>query len=488
MKTKPVILVVDDQLQYLKLLEAYLVPQGYEILKAANGEAALEILSGNQIDLILLDVMMPKMSGFEVLEKLRAGDKTRLIPAVMVTALGEVEDRVTALEAGCDDFITKPFNKVELLARVKSLLRISYFRRQLDEKEKFEAVIRQMGDGVVVCSPDWVIVELNAAAAKYLNVPDSQGKNLLDLFFAGFSSAISREELAATAQPQRIFDLIRPETKQAKAFYLEACVDLIAAPDGKIANIVAALRDVTARREEERLTADFLNLISHKLKTPLVGAMGNIELLKDNFFGQLNDEQRGAVVTVSLGIQKLRRLFDRLIFFVTIGQSRSKKEEEITALGPAMENCRMQITESYPDKKINLSSDLPGDFPPLAIGAKELITLLVELADNAVKFNDKPEVNILLSGKIEPPGFVSLCFADNGPGIPSENYDRVFDRFFQAEKYFTGQVEGLGLGLPLAKRLVEGVGGKFRVESGGPGKGIKLCFTLPVFDQVLRQR
>ena len=83
MKAKPVILVVDDQPKNIKLLEAYLVPQGYEIVEAASGEEALGKLPGNQIDLILLDIMMPGMSGFEVLEKLRAGEKTRLIPVVM---------------------------------------------------------------------------------------------------------------------------------------------------------------------------------------------------------------------------------------------------------------------------------------------------------------------------------------------------------------------------------------------------------------------
>ena len=141
MKNKPVILVVDDQFQNNELLEAYLVPQGYEIIKAASGEEALAKAASGP-DLILLDVMMPKMNGFEVLKKLRADEKTRLIPVVMVTSLKETEDRVTALEAGCDDFISKPFDKLELLARVKSMLKISYYRRQLDEKDKFKEVVK----------------------------------------------------------------------------------------------------------------------------------------------------------------------------------------------------------------------------------------------------------------------------------------------------------------------------------------------------------
>ena len=121
------ILLVDDQPQNNELLEAYLVPQGYEIIKAANGEEALAKLAANPIDLILLDVMMPGMDGFEVTRRVRQDDKTRLLPIILVTALREVEDRVKGIVAGCDDFISKPFDKIELLARVRSLLKVKAY-------------------------------------------------------------------------------------------------------------------------------------------------------------------------------------------------------------------------------------------------------------------------------------------------------------------------------------------------------------------------
>ena len=127
MKDKPVILVVDDQPQNIELLEAYLSPQGYEIIRAANGEEALEKLSGNQIDLILLDVMMPGMDGFEVTRRVRQDATHRLLPIILVTALQETEDRVKGIEAGCDDFISKPIDKTELLARVRSLLKVKAY-------------------------------------------------------------------------------------------------------------------------------------------------------------------------------------------------------------------------------------------------------------------------------------------------------------------------------------------------------------------------
>jgi putative two-component system response regulator len=127
MNNKPVILVVDDQPQNIELLEAYLVPEGYEIVKAANGEEALEKLSGNQIDLMLLDVMMPGMDGFEVTRRVRQDDKKRQLPIILVTALRETEDRVKGIEAGCDDFISKPVDKMEILARIRSLLKVKAY-------------------------------------------------------------------------------------------------------------------------------------------------------------------------------------------------------------------------------------------------------------------------------------------------------------------------------------------------------------------------
>ena len=141
MKDKPVILVVDDEPQNIELLEAHLVPQGYEIVKAANGEEALGKLSDTQIDLILLDVKMPDMDGFEVTRRVRQDNTHRLLPIILVTVLRETQDRVRGIEAGCDDFISYPVDKMELLARVRSLLKVkayndlmSNYRKELESE------------------------------------------------------------------------------------------------------------------------------------------------------------------------------------------------------------------------------------------------------------------------------------------------------------------------------------------------------------------
>src|SRR5690242_9005634 len=120
---RPKILVVDDVRENARLLEAVLIPRGYEVVIAYDGQAALDLAKANELDLILLDVVMPGLDGFAVCSHLRANDDTAVLPVIMVTSSTEAE-KTKAIEAGADDFITKPFNHDELLTRVRSLLRI----------------------------------------------------------------------------------------------------------------------------------------------------------------------------------------------------------------------------------------------------------------------------------------------------------------------------------------------------------------------------
>lgn len=129
------VLVVDDNAQNAELLEAYLDDLGVEVSIAHDGQAALDAAALSPPDLILMDIMMPRMSGYQATERLKGDPKTRGIPIIMVTALGEVGDVERAVDCGADDFLTKPVNKVELLARVRSLLRVRQLQQDLDKAQ-----------------------------------------------------------------------------------------------------------------------------------------------------------------------------------------------------------------------------------------------------------------------------------------------------------------------------------------------------------------
>jgi putative two-component system response regulator len=136
MDMKVKILVVDDEDRNLRLMKLLLTSFGYDVLTASNGEEALEMVHDIPPDVILLDIMMPKMDGFEVAKQLKREEETKIIPIVMVTALNGVEDRVKALEAGADDFLNKPVDKTELRARVQSLVKVKAYNDHMQNYQK----------------------------------------------------------------------------------------------------------------------------------------------------------------------------------------------------------------------------------------------------------------------------------------------------------------------------------------------------------------
>ena len=139
------ILIVDDDARNLKLIEAFLLPMKCNVIKAANGNDALSIINRTNVDLILCDVMMPEMDGYEVCRRIKENETTRLIPVVLVTALDDMEAKIKGIESGADDFLTKPPNKMELLARTKSLLNI---KKLNDNLTSIEYVLFSMANAV----------------------------------------------------------------------------------------------------------------------------------------------------------------------------------------------------------------------------------------------------------------------------------------------------------------------------------------------------
>jgi putative two-component system response regulator len=132
------ILVADDQAPNRELLEELLTPHGCKVVTVPDGAAALEELTRTRFDLVLLDVMMPHLNGFEVCEKIKNNPDTYLIPVIMITALSDKQDRIEGIKAGADDFLTRPLDRTELLARVRSLLKL---KQRTDELERAESVL-----------------------------------------------------------------------------------------------------------------------------------------------------------------------------------------------------------------------------------------------------------------------------------------------------------------------------------------------------------
>jgi len=477
MSAKAKILVVDDEPVNVKLLAANLEPQGYDVLTAANGRDALAVLAAGPVDLILLDVMMPGLNGFEVTARLRSDKATQLIPIVLVTALKDTSDRVKGIEAGCDDFISKPFDRVEVLARVKALLKISYYRRLLDEKEKFEAVVRRTQEGIVICDNAWSIVEINPAAGKYLDITGASRLNIVEHIFNNFSVSSSREEFVDLASGHKRLDIARQATQQFKLLCLELDMDAVKDPSGAVSSIVLSFRDVTQIRKEELNKQDFLALISHKLRTPMTVISGHVSLLNDEILGTCNEKQKKSLAAISNQSDLLIGLIGKLIKFAEINRQAldlSLEDVEPALFFTAAADALIAASKA---RKIEFRLDCPDKDLRVRTSRGYLSIMINNLLENAVKFNDSPTVKISVSVAKTSEGVV-ISVGDNGRGIPAEDQEKIFERFYQVEKNFTGQVEGIGLGLALTKHLAGGLGGRIELASA-IGKGSIFTIVLP---------
>ncbi len=380
---------------------------------------------------------------------------------MLLTSLSAGEDRIRGIEAGCDDFISKPFDKNELFTRVRALLRSSFYRRALDEREKFEAVIQEMGDGVIVCKRDGTVTSINRSAKEHLDL--IEGENFVDHIFEKYQVSAERDSVTDLTVKRKHFDIKREATEAFNPLYLETSMDVLRAPSGEISSVIVVLRDVTNKRIEEFMAEDFLALITHKFNTPITVVREALSLVKEEIREGVTLEILKAAEAKILDIHNL----SQRLTFVLEAQSKGLRENLSTSL---IEN-RIALAKERLDKTYGIEAIVEKHLsvPKVALW-KALV--LEELLENAYKFHDNEALRVRITiGE----NFMEVI--DNGAGIPAEERRRIFEPFYQIYKYFHGNIPGLGLGLTLVKKLVELNKGKVAIESEiGKGTVFKIIF------------
>ncbi|KST67564.1 response regulator [Mastigocoleus testarum] len=187
----PKVLVVDDNAASRMTAVALLAMEGYQVIEAESGATAVDLVNHKQPDLILLDVMMPEMDGFEVCQIIKQDEQTRLIPVIFITALNDRRSRIRGIEVGADDFLSKPFDRVELAARVKSLVHQKRLNEDLDHAEKVLFSIARAIESRDPNTGDHCerLVSLGQAFGEYLNLPRHQ---IRDLMWGGYLHDIGK--------------------------------------------------------------------------------------------------------------------------------------------------------------------------------------------------------------------------------------------------------------------------------------------------------
>lgn len=403
----------------------------------------------------------------------KSGFKTRSIMALPLVLKGKVIGVIEVINRIGADFSFDDLNTLEAFSSQAAVAveNARLFTSLAEEKQKLEAVFSEMKDGAVLTDEQGEILLINEAGREYLDFPSPSLREKL----ANFSLEPSWENLLKGASGPRAFDWIR---KEPKKLILEGSLVRFAEEEKKLLWI---FRDVTLERQEARLKRSFLSLISHKLKTPLVSITGYSQLLVEEV-QKPREAQNHAFMANSLGTvysqgQRLSGLVRRLLDFIDLQELedvRSKPEafdldqaveESLKSLQPFLERSKSKVEK---DPSLNVR----------VLGNSALVRqVLGNLIENAVKFNPKQERKVRIFCSLSG-GEVEVQVQDNGPGIPPEDQKRLFQTFHQVDEFFTGQVEGWGLGLAYVKKAVELCGGKVGLQSR-IGEGSVFSFTLP---------
>lgn len=496
------ILNVDDNEANRYVKSRLLSGAGFEVLESGTGQGALDLANTKHPDLVLLDIRLPDMTGFDVCRTLRAGQRTAHIPIVHISAthVGPVNE-AESMEAGADIYLGEPVDPKQLLSAIRALLRLRATEQGLAVSEER---MRLAIEGAGIATWD-VVVDTGALAAS------EQLWRML-----GYTAPVPEPTFDAWLQHVRpgerpeVAEAFREACERGKPFVLEHRVMLAGgedrwiAPYGKLhvdalgmRRLVGVATDATDRRradleresllrdartaqqlaeEAVRMKDEFLAILSHEMRTPMSAVLGWLHLLKS---GKLTPEQHAtALETIERNARAQTQVVNDLLDVSRIVTGKMDVEMAVVPLDHAIERALDGSRAAAAQRSVELVPHLARGTWNVRGNAERLEQVIGNLLSNAVKFSPeggKVDVRLQRAG---PSARVSVV--DRGEGIPPDVLPHVFDRFRQADSSTQRRHGGLGLGLAIVKALVDAHGGTIEVESAGEGRGATFSVMLPL--------
>lgn len=464
------ILIVDDEeigrLMLCRLLEA----EGYRVECAENGSAGIEMARILEPDLILLDVVMPVIDGYEVCEILRRDPDLAEVPVIMLTSLDDPDSRLKGLDVGADDFLSKPVQPDELKARARTVTRLNRYRRLRTERARFGWVVENADDGYLLTDQNGQLLYANSQAKKILGLtqihPTSDALRLIGRHFK-----LRPPELWSTwpkLPTETTLNLLRPESAQTPAVWLDVRVQ----NHGN--ETLLKLRDVTDERATRRCVWTFESLISHKLRTPLTKVQLGLSMITKKANRLTNEKIQEFADMAFDGTLELQHQLEGILGYLNTPTATPDGDGfPLAKLPDILDNITVQL--GLPRSEPRFEGKLPNQ---LYLSSQAVELILFELFQNSKKFHPSKTPTIALSLK----GFsdhVTIEIKDDGLCLTPEQLQRAAQPYYQGEKSFTGQVRGLGLGLSMVSAMVWEVGGDCLLRNREDSDGLVVELKLP---------
>lgn len=478
---KSKILIADDDPIARESLSTLLLNGQYELEFANNGRQALDKALTWLPDLVLLDAMMPWLDGFSVCRQLRDMPQTAEVPILLITALDDQDSHIRGIEAGADDFISKPFNRSILRARIRTITRLNRYRHLVAERTKFERVVDQANNGFLLINEHDEILFANPAARHYLGLLSDDDEADKAEFMATVAQQYQcHPESVWESWPQRPSGgqgryLVRPETSNARDFWLQVDIlDSFMTESGT--NYIISLVDVTTQLSAFRDTSHFHALMSHKLRTPLTSVICGLEILANSDLPQ--DQAPRVIELAREGTQRLSKDINQIINYLTAatpnqGGQGCEIETFVTIFEKMCQNLAIQKAD------VNIPN-FPDSITSICLTPQTIEVIVREILTNSQKFHPQQSPFVELSLSVLPDHQVKIQISDDGLSLSPEQLARVWQPYYQGDKYFTGEVDGVGLGLALIASFVWGVGGQCRLYNRSSGPGVTVELTLPL--------
>ena len=522
------ILIVDDRPENLVALEAILEPLGHPLTRAESGEEALRHVLTRDFAVILLDVQMPGLNGFETAQMIKSRERSRFTPIIFLTAINK-EDRYVfeGYSVGAVDYMFKPFQPDILRSKVSVFVDLYVKSEQLREAERREIELRHaaelhaskaqmaeimgsVGEAIVTVGEDHRIRLFNPAAEGmwHCSAGDVLGRPLAELLHPRFRGEVLAELLQSakhtngpSPQGSEVLAGIRADGTE---FPIEASVSCLRIADETLATLVA--RDVSERRRaEEALRAQarelgslnqklharqreletamgarsrFYASMSHELRTPINAIMGYNDLLLATVYGPLSESQAEGIERSQKAARHLLELVNDVLDLSKIEAGKLELKTEEVSIAALVHDLFTTIRPLAEERGCALSFAGERCARRIITDPRRVRQILLNLLSNAIKFGEGKPVEVDCTE--EEDGSVAVEVRDQGRGIAPADVAKVFEEFVQLDGH---QQQGTGLGLPISQRLAALLGGSLTVKSV-EGEGSTFRLLLPAEFQV----
>ena len=509
------LLAVDDSITYLQELGSQLRREGYHVVMASSGEEALELLAARPVDGILLDLVMPGLSGQDTCKRIKQRAEWRDIPLIMLTARDDRDAMIEGINAGADDYIAKSADFDVLKARLRAQLRRKYFEdenRRIREKlvrRETEATAREQGeaeqkkldqrlrdqqfytrsliesniDALMTTDPLGIITDVNkqmealtgCTRDELIGAPSKNYFTDPERAEAAIKLVLSEKKVTDYELTARARDGKKTEVSyNATTFYDR---------DRTLQGVLAIARDVTERKRNEQALqetntelasaksaaeeanlakSDFLSSMSHELRSPLNAILGFAQLME--LASPLpTDSQKESIAQILQAGWHLLKLINEILDLSVIESGKVSLSTESVSLAEVMSECQAMMEPQA--QQLGIGMTFPRFDNPFFVSADRtrLKQIVINLLSNAIKYN-KEQGTVVVDCTTSTPGFTRISVKDTGAGLSPEKLAQLFQPFNRLGQE-AGGVAGTGIGLVVTKRLAELMGGVLGVES-----------------------